>query len=112
MQLILRDGNNGFHQRDRRGQSGDQNQQEKRCADHVAEGHGFKYTGQRYEHQAGPGVDRRRIAAIKGNHGRYDHQTGDQGNTGVENFNLPDRTLQMIFCMHIRAIGDHDAHGQ
>ena len=74
--------------------------------------HGIKHHRQRNEHQAGAVVNLGRIAAVEGDYRRNNHQARDEREQGIEYFDLRDRMLQQVFLLHIRAVGNHDTHGQ
>ena len=57
--------------------------------------HGLKDLRQGDKHQTRAG--RHTLCPHKGKYGRNDHQTGEQRNNGVENFDLVDRFHQVCF---------------
>ena len=93
VQLVAHDGDDGLHQGNGRGQRREQHQQKEHAANQMAHPHAFKYLRQRSEHQAGAGVDAGWVAAVERHHRRYDHQTRDKGDRGVEDLDLADRAL-------------------
>ena len=115
MEFVDDDGYHGFHQGDGGCQRGEQHQQEEQRSDDLAElaaAHAVKYLGQSLEHKPGAGLHGGLVAAGENEHCGNDHQAGQKGDAGIEDLNLGNRFFNTGFLFHIRAIGDHNSHGQ
>ena len=43
---------------------------------------------------------------------RNDHQTGQERNQRIKDFNVSNRLFQVVLFAHVRAVSNHDAHGK
>ena len=101
--------NQSFHNRYTGGQCRKSHHQEKQDCHRTAEdSHGFKYLWQRDKDQAWPGSHS--IVSKEHKDSRDDHHSCKKCNSGIKNFNLICRLIQIHFILYIRTIGDHNSH--
>ena len=103
-------GGNGFQHRNAGGKRGKNSRdKEQNAHKHTCCAHGGKHLGQRNKHQAGACAHA--LGAREHIHSRNDHGTGQQGHAGIKNFDLVHSLIQVHLRLYIRAVGDHNAHG-
>ena len=72
-------------------------------------GHGGKDFGQGDEHESG--ARRHTLYAFEYENRGNDHHAGQQGYAGIEELDLVDGGIYINILFNVRAIGDHNAHG-
>ena len=106
MKFVDHTGNNGFHDRYGRCNGCKGDHKKENGSDYAACcSHGLKDLRQGDKHQTRAG--RHTLCPHKGKYGRNDHQTGEQRNNGVENFDLVVGLVEVDVVLDVAAVGDH-----
>ena len=109
MECIHDTGNDSFHDRNRGGNCGKGNdQEENQSYNSTDSAHCRKNLRKGDKHQAG--ACGHALNTCEGEHSRNNHQTCQQCDAGIKNFNLVDGEHQIGFLACIGAIGYHDTH--
>ena len=108
----MHDRNAGLHERDRRSERCEDNEQEEQHADNGCEiTERCEHLRQHDEHEARARILGNRLRRTQCNKRcRHDHEACQERNAHVEASNTDRARSKRIALLHIGAIGDHDAH--
>lgn len=106
------DRNAGLHERDRRSERCEDNEQEEQHADNgckIAER--CEHLRQHDEHETRAGILGNRLGRTQRNERCWhDHEARQERNTDIEARNTDRARSERVALLHVGAIGDHDAH--